>query len=351
MLPCQGPMPSVSAWQARGGRSGRPQPRECLILGIGPFRETPAMRTSQLLLPLTGLLAGLALAASDATSAEVEYPHDTVTLITHSSPGGGTDVFLRETVKYLGPIMGVDFVVENVRGGSGAKAMAYLATAPADGSVFYGTTPTFINTSILSDVEYTFEDLEPLVNVFFDPQIVYTRGDSPFDSLAEVIEHAKENPGQQKWGVSTPGSLDRQVMEQLKALTGTDPVIVTHEGGVGEIQELRGQIDAGEVKLLASYTEERLDTFPDLQTAREQGIELVVDKFRGLAGPKGLPEDVVAAWETAIPALLEDPEFKKFYEESSLVPAFMPHDEYVEFIGEFAQEQRAFMAEYGITEE
>jgi putative tricarboxylic transport membrane protein len=335
-------------------------------LGIGLFGETPAMRKSLLLLPLTGLVAGLTLAASEAVSADLEYPHDTVTLVTHSSPGGGTDVFLRETVKYLGPIMGVDFVVENVRGGSGAKAMAALATAPADGSIFYGTTPTFINTSILSDVEYTYEDLEPLVNVFFDPQIVYTRADSPFDSLAEVIENAKENPGEQKWGVSTPGSLDRQVMEQLKALTGTDPVIVTHEGGgdllinvlngtldvgVGEIQELRGQIEAGEIKLLATYTEDRLDTFPDVPTAREQGIDLVVDKFRGLAGPKGLPDDVIAAWETAIPALLEDPEYKKFYEESSLVPAFMPHDEYAAFIGEFAEEQEEFMAEYGITEE
>jgi tripartite-type tricarboxylate transporter receptor subunit TctC len=308
----------------------------------------------------------MGLAASDAVSADIDYPHDTVTLITHSSPGGGTDVFLRETVKYLGPIMGVDFVVENVRGGSGAKAMAVLATSPADGSIFYGTTPTFINTSILSDVEYTYQDLEPLVNVFFDPQIVYTRADSPFDSLAEVIDNAHQNPGQQKWGVSTPGSLDRQVMEKMKALTDTDPVIVTHEGGgdllinvlngtldvgVGEIQELRGQIDAGEVKLLASYTAERLDTFPDLLTAREQGVDLVVDKFRGLAGPEGLSEDVIAAWETAIPVLLDDPEFKKFYEESSLVPAFMPHDEYVAFIGNFAEEQKAFMEEYGITED
>jgi tripartite-type tricarboxylate transporter receptor subunit TctC len=324
------------------------------------------MRKAQLLVPIAGLLAGLSLAASDATSADIDYPHDTVTLVTHSSPGGGTDVFLREVIKHLGPIMGVDFVVENIRGGSGAAAIAALATSTADGSIFYGTTPTFINTSILSDVEYTYEDLEPLVNVFFDPQIVYTRADSPFDSLAEVIEDAKQNPATQRWGVSTPGSLDRQVMEQLKAITGTDPVIVTHEGGgdllinvlngtldvgVGEIQELRGQIEAGEIKLLASYTEDRLDTSPDLQTAQEQGIDLVVDKFRGLAGPQGLPDDVIAAWETAIPALLDDPKFKAFYEESSLVPAFMPHDEYVTFIADFAEGQKAFMAEYGITEE
>jgi tripartite-type tricarboxylate transporter receptor subunit TctC len=269
-------------------------------------------------------------------------------------------------IKHLGPIMGVDFVVENASGGSGAKAMALLATSPPDGTIFYGTTPTFINTSILSDVEYTYEDLEPLANVFLDPQIVYTRGDSPFNSLAEVIEAAKQNPGQQKWGVSTPGSLDRQVMEQLKALTGVDVIIVTHEGGgdllinvlngtldvgVGEIQELVGQIDAGEVKLLASYTSERLDTHPELMTAREQGIDLVVDKFRGLAGPKGLPEDVIAAWEQAIPLLLEMPGFKAYYQEGALVPAFMPHDEYGPFIARFAEEQKQFMAEYGITED
>lgn len=324
------------------------------------------MRKAQLLAPIAGLLAGLSLAASEATSAEVDYPHDTVTLVTHSSPGGGTDVFLREMIKYLGPIMEVDFVVENASGGSGAKAMAVLATSPPDGTIFYGTTPTFINTSILSDVEYTYEDLEPLTNVFLDPQIVYTRGNSPFNSLAEVIEAAKADPGAQRWGVSTPGSLDRQVMEQLKALTGVDVIIVTHEGGgdllinvlngtldvgVGEIQELVGQIEAGEIKLLASYTSERLDTRPELMTAREQGIDLVVDKFRGLAGPKGLPEDVIAAWEKAIPLLLEVPEFKAYYQEGALVPAFMPHDEYGPFIERFAGEQKAFMAEYGITED
>jgi putative tricarboxylic transport membrane protein len=324
------------------------------------------MRKAQLSASIAGLLAGLTMATSDATSAEIAYPQDTVTLVTHSSAGGGTDVFLREVIKHLGTIIDADFVVENVTGGSGAKAMALLATSPPDGSILYGTTPTFINTSILSDVEYTYEDMEPLVNVFLDPQIVYTRGDSPFNSLAEVIEAAKANPGQQRWGVSTPGSLDRQVMEKMKALTETDVVIVTHEGGgdllinvlngtldvgVGEIQELVGQIEAGDIKLLATYTDQRLDTFPDVRTASEQGIDLVVDKFRGLAGPKGLPEDVIAAWEEAIPLLLENPDFKAYYQEGSLVPAFMPHDEYAEFIAKFAGEQQAFMKEYGITED
>src|SRR5687768_18535107 len=91
---------------------------------------------------LAALLLGPAALAAPAVAQD--YPHDTVTLVTHSSVGGGSDVFLRELAEYLGPALGVNVVVENVTGGSGANAMARLASAPPDGSVFYATTPTFI---------------------------------------------------------------------------------------------------------------------------------------------------------------------------------------------------------------
>ena len=107
------------------------------------------MRTTIRTFAAAATIAAAALGAASGPAAAQEYPHDTVTLITHSRSGGGTDVFLREMTKYLGGYLGADFVVENVRGGSGAKAMARLANSPADGSIFYGTTPTFINTSLL----------------------------------------------------------------------------------------------------------------------------------------------------------------------------------------------------------
>ena len=111
------------------------------------------------------------------------YPHKVVTLVTHSSPGGGSDVFLREMSKHLGKYIDATFVVENVQGGSGAKAMARVATAPADGSVFYATTPTYIYTSLLSKAANTYKDMEPLVNIFADSEVIYTRTDGPFKTL------------------------------------------------------------------------------------------------------------------------------------------------------------------------
>ena len=73
-----------------------------------------------------------------------------VTLVTHSSPGGGTDLFLRELSQHLAPIMKTSFAVENIRGGSGATAVAHVAAGKPDGSIFYGTTPTYIQTTLLS---------------------------------------------------------------------------------------------------------------------------------------------------------------------------------------------------------
>jgi tripartite-type tricarboxylate transporter receptor subunit TctC len=284
-----------------------------------------------------------------------------VTLATHSSPGGGSDVFLREMAPHLSKIMRVTFVVENLQGGSGAKAMATIAKAKPDGGMFYATTPTFIYTSLLSKPSATYRDLEPLVNIFYDPEVIYTAADSRFKTLRDLIDHARN--GGARWGAANPASLERQVLERLKQKAGVTAAIATFEGGgdmlinvlnhtldmgIGELQELRAQLDAGKLHLLAVVGEDRLPQFPEVETAREQGIDIAVRKFRGLAGPKGTPPEVIAAWEAAIPKLLEDPEYKHLYSENSLQPGFIPHAEYVRFMNEFGQETEAFLKESGV---
>jgi putative tricarboxylic transport membrane protein len=309
-------------------------------------------------------LAGVALAISVSTPALAqEYPVDTVTLITHSSPGGGSDVFLRELSGYLAPILGVNVVVENVRGGSGAAAMADLAQAPADGSRFYATTPTFIYTSLLSNPEYSYTDLEPLVNFFIDPEVIYTAANSPYTSLEDVITKASEGRG--VWGAANPASLERQALEQLKTAAGVEAGIVSHDGGgdlminvlngtldigVGEVQELKSQLEAGEIRLLATFSDARLDLLPDLPTVGELGYDVVVRKFRGLAGPKGIPDDVVAIWESAVQEVLASTEYRAVYEPNNLRAEYIGHDGYIAFIAQFGAETEAFLRETGVIE-
>ena len=307
-----------------------------------------------------GLATAAILSSAAAKADPLPYPHKVVTLVTHSSPGGGSDVFLREMTKYLGKYIGATFIVENVQGGSGAKAMARVATAPADGSVFYATTPTYIYTSLMSKPPNTYKDMDPLVNIFADSEVIYTRTDGPFKSLKDVIDHAKKERG--RWGAANPASLERQAAEQLKKAAGVTPAIVTHEGGgdmmlnvlngtldigIGEIQELRSQLDAGKITLLATFNPERITEKPDVPTVKESGFDVSLVKFRGLAGPKGIPEATTAIWDEAVKKLLADPDYKKAYTAEVLVPQFIAHKDYPAFIDNFGSTTEAFLKSTG----
>lgn len=312
---------------------------------------------------LTGFLSAVLAVGLGTLSLKAEplaYPHKVVTLVTHSSPGGGSDVFLRELSKYLGKYIGATFIVENVQGGSGAKAVARVAAAPADGSVFYATTPTYIYTSLLSKPSATYKDLEPLVNLFADSEVIYTRADGPFNTLQDVIDKAKKERG--RWGAANPASLERQAAEQLKRAAGVNAAIVTHEGGgdmmlnvmngtldigIGEIQELRSQLAAGKIRLLATFNPERIPEKPEVPTVKESGFDVSLVKFRGLAGPKGLPDNVTKVWDEAIKNVLADPEYKARYTEEVLVPNYIPHAQYQAFITNFADTTEAFLKETG----
>lgn len=312
-----------------------------------------------------GIAAAAALAgpAGQAMAEPLAYPQKVVTLITHSSPGGGSDVFLRQLTRHLEKHIAATFIVENVQGGSGAKAMARLASAPADGSTFYATTPTYIYTSLLSSPEATYEDLQPLVNFFTDSEVIYTAAESPYRTLADVIAHAKAERG--KWGAANPASLERQAAEQLKAAAGVEAAVVSHEGGgdmminvlngtldigIGEIAELRAQLEGKQIRILATFNPERLPNFPDIPTVRESGFDVSVEKFRGLAAPKGLPEDIALIWDQAAQATLADPDYRKAYETESLVANFMDHKAYPAFMTAFAEKTTAFLKSSGVIQ-
>jgi tripartite-type tricarboxylate transporter receptor subunit TctC len=315
-----------------------------------------------------GALVGLAGAATvlpgRASAAPEAYPHRTVTLLTHSSPGGGSDVFLRDLAKHLGPIMNVRFIVENVTGGSGAKAMTTVAKAKPDGSVYYATTPTYIQTSLLSKPEFGYTSLEPVAIVFQDPEVIFARGDAPWKSLSDVLDHARRDPGKSRWGAANPASLERIAMERLAKKAGVKAPIVPHEGGgdmminvlngtldigVGEVQEMQGQLQAGKIRILATLSDQRLALYPDVPTVKEQGVDLVVRKFRGLAGPKGIPPEVTKALEAGIAKALADPAYKASYTKNDLLPAFMNRQEANAFTKEFANELTQSLQELGVV--
>ena len=318
------------------------------------------MKTKNLLATLGVVL----FAASAAQAQPADYPVSRVTLVTHSSPGGGTDVFLRDLSRQLATVMKTSFAVENIRGGSGATAVAAVAKGAPDGSIFYGTTPTYIQTTLLSKPPVGYDGLDPVVIVFLDPEIIYTRTESAYKSLTEVINFARANPGKSRWGASNPASLERIAMERLARAAGVKVPIVSHDGGgdqmigvlngtydigIGEMQEIQGQLEAGKIRLLATLSETRLQGLPQLPTAKEQGFNVVVRKFRGLASPKGLPDNVAKAWEDAIRKVIALPAYKAEYTREHLTPIVMGREAARKFTAEVAAETIESFKELGLV--
>ena len=178
-----------------------------------------------------------------------------------------------------------------------------------------------------------------------------------------MLDHARRNPGKSRWGAANPASLERIAMERLAKKAGVKAPIVPHEGGgdmminvlngtldigVGEVQEMQGQLQAGKIRILATLSEQRLTLLPDVPTVKEQGVDLVVRKFRGLAGPKGIPTEVTKALEAGLAKALADPAYKASYTKNDLLPALMGREEANAFTKDFAGELTQSMQELGV---
>lgn len=324
-------------------------------------RRTFVRATAALSLPAAALLRPSAALAQAPAPA---YPVSRVTLVTHSSPGGGTDLFLRDLAKHMAPLLRTSLSVENLRGGSGATAVAHVAAGKPDGSILYGTTPTYIQTTLLSRPPVGWDGLDPIAIVFLDPEVIYTRAESPHKTLAEAVAFAKANPGKARWGASNPASLERLAMERLSRAAGVKVPIVSHEGGgdqmigvlngtydigIGEVAELKAQLDAGKLRMLAVLNDKRLPGLPALPTAREQGLDVVVTKFRGLAGPKGIADEVAALWESALRQTIELPAYKAEYTREHLIPMLMGRAEARRFTAQFARDIGDSLKELGVV--
>lgn len=313
---------------------------------------------------MAGLVLAALLVATAGAVGQGTYPTKAITLVTHSSPGAGGDIFLRNLAKNLEGIVPVPIVIENRRGGASATAVSFVATSATDGYVMYGSTPTLLQTPMLTRTRHSFLDLEPVVNVFFDPMILYVKADSPWKTLPDIVNTAKQRPGTIRFGAATPGSVEHMIGHQIQKVAKISVQPVTFEGGgdlllavlgghvdlgVGEYAEVAAQVQSGQVRVVNSFTETKIpgSTIP---TAREQGVDIVVTKFRGLLGPKNMDPEAVAYWEKVIKQVLNRPSYRGYYTSVFLVPAYMDHKQYKGYLHRMNQTLRRYMKEIGVVQ-
>ncbi|AWI86280.1 tripartite tricarboxylate transporter substrate-binding protein (plasmid) [Alloyangia pacifica] len=263
------------------------------------------------------LIAGAAIAQ--------DYPEKPIEVIVGYSAGGGTDVMARTAApfieKYLGD--GASLVVKNMPGASGQIGVTEVANADPDGYTL-GTfnLPGMMARTIDRKADYSADSFTYLANVVNDPNVIVTSKRSGIETMDQLVEEARENPGAVTVGMSSLGGDDHFMLIKLQNLTETEFTIVPFRGsapartalmgghvamGILNISEVASFQD--DLNVLGIATTERSDFAPDLPTFAEQGYELVNGSMRGFVAPKGLPEDVEAKLLAAFEQLDGDEEF------------------------------------------
>jgi tripartite-type tricarboxylate transporter receptor subunit TctC len=272
--------------------------------------------------------AGLTLLA--AAAAAQSWPQKPITFLNPFPAGGGTDVYARPLGAQLEKQLGTRILIDNRSGAGGTVGAAVAAKMPPDGYGFFiGATHHTIAPSIYPKLEYDLEkDFIPVGLVAHPPQIIVVHPTKvAATSLAELIEHARKNPGALNYGSAGNGTTHHLTGELFQILTKTKLVHVPFRGAGPLMQDLlaghvdlafdglgtsAAQVVAGRLRPLAVASPQRSPTVPDVPTAAEAGLPgFEVSTWYAMWAPKGTPEPIVARMAEELKTALETPYIKE----------------------------------------
>ncbi|WP_197029411.1 Bug family tripartite tricarboxylate transporter substrate binding protein [Paracoccus pantotrophus] len=294
------------------------------------------------------LKAGLTAAACLAgpAVAQADFPERAVTLVVAQPAGGPSDVFARIVAEKAGAILGQPVVVENRPGANSMAAYVSMSNARPDGySVLLSTSGANAFPALFKSFTLDLgKDLTPVALLSSGPLAVFANPKTPFDTLDDLVAHAKAHPGELNYANISAGSL--LPAEMLKQATGIDFVTVNYNGGAPSYQAVmtgeadfllttlgagKPMVDSGQLKAISVNTAKRSDLAPDIPALGESKDPQIaaMAEFGGFAevwfaivGPKGLDPENARILGEAFRKAVEDPQVsEKIRSVSQMVPA------------------------------
>jgi tripartite-type tricarboxylate transporter receptor subunit TctC len=283
---------------------------------------------------LTMALCVVAAVPLATTTALAEYPEREIRWVIPWGPGGSNDIMAR----FLQPLLereGLNVVIENIDGGTGAIGMGQVATAAPDGYTIGNGTSSTLAIIAQEKVPLRNEQFDHVIRVSVDPLLLVVPGDSEHDTLASFMEHMQAMPGEVTIGTPGTNNLNHVFAAMTARAAEVDYRHVPYPGGSRVIAELMGgqveagvlkpsetmeQIAAGDLKPLGIFSNERVEALPDVPTFAEEGIDVFpygpVVQMAYIAAPAGLDPEVRERLTTAFAAAINSPEFTEFSEKN-----------------------------------
>lgn len=294
---------------------------------------TPRLLSKLTTLPLLAVSALLAVAPAGAA----EFPAKEIRFVVPWNAGGSNDIAARALAQ-LAAEQGVQVIVENVPGATGAIGMTRVANAAPDGyTIGMGTSSTLAliaqNLTPLRN-----EQFAPIARVTIDPLILLVPSSSPASNIEAFVAHLKKNPG--KVSIGTPGmnNLNHIFSVMTGRVAGVDIINVPYTGGSKVVADLAGKqleaavlkpseskamIDGGLVRPLAVFSNERLKALPDVPTFKERGYDVfpygALVQMAYIVAPANVPEPVREKLTAIFSKAIQSAKFKTSTEQAGAV--------------------------------
>ena len=270
-------------------------------------------------------MALMAMTGSALADGHGSFPERPIMMMVSYGAGGATDFQARIVTMTAGneDALGMPVAIINKPGAGGRVGWNWFATqAEADGYTLGAyNIPHFIAQSIEGGVDYSSDSFEPIANWGADPAVFVVAADSQFNSMADVIEFAKTNPGQLTFSgaglfvghhiaalqLEKAASVKLAYIPNNKGGAGAMKAVIAGEvlGGVNNLSDAFRAREAGNVKVLGVFDLERNDFMPDVPTMAEQGFDIdnASVNFRGVMVPKGTPQPIIDKLAEVVPTM------------------------------------------------
>ncbi len=295
--------------------------------------------------------AALALTASLGTTASAEI-NGPVNYIIPFGPGGESDISARFQEPFFKKKFGQDLVISYQPGGGGAVGWASLNGLNGDGQTIMGVNlPHIIIKPAQKDVGFKTEDLNTFYMFHFTPDAIVVPANSPYQTLNDLIEDAKANPGQVTMSGSGKASANHLAQIKFDKMAGITTTYVPFKGTGAAVTALLGNQVKAEwgyttvgakqgdaVRMLAVAMEERHPLFPDVPTFKELGFDMVGGAYRGIALPNSASPETTKMWSDMIAEINADPEFQKQMLDGGFALLDVSSDQMADFMAQKTEE-------------
>jgi tripartite-type tricarboxylate transporter receptor subunit TctC len=289
-----------------------------------------------------------------------KYPSKPIELVLSTSAGSGAARYGQMLADVGSRILGVPIEVVYKPGGSSNESAVYISNKPADGYTLASWSMSRAGYMNLPGFNLRPEDFTYIMAMENQVFAFAVPSDSPFKTIQDMIQYAKDNPGKLNIGSTRIGSIHHQLVTSFAKAAGIEISYIPYQGTNDTLKDLLGKnlavgliqpgllmshVKAGTVRVLLTLNDKRLPVLPDVPTPKEIGLDYsIVPQLYGLMAPKGVPEDRVKIIEDAFRKVMDSPEYKEYLkQEPHVVPQYIGREELTDLFMKSVKDAREFM--------